>query len=173
MARRTYIFYVINLLAPDFFFNFGTPVYKMWIIQEPNTLELWNKLHFEEKKKKSIYHVQNIQYLYLLNRYIKCNFRVSGAVRPLEWSLGVKGLSYHVQGQDKKDTVYEERDLSWLTIRRHNNFAETASCGNLQQGNEISITTRANRSHVNITSSMVTDGHIWQCGTVTLSVEQR
>ena len=26
------------------------PVYKMWIIQEPNTLELRNKLHFEEGK---------------------------------------------------------------------------------------------------------------------------
>ena len=24
----------------------------MWIIQEPNTLELLNKLHFEEKKNK-------------------------------------------------------------------------------------------------------------------------
>ena len=33
------------------------PVYKMRIIQEPNTLELWNKLHFEEKKTESIYHV--------------------------------------------------------------------------------------------------------------------
>ena len=33
------------------------PVYKMWIIQEPNTLELWNKLHFEEKETESIYHV--------------------------------------------------------------------------------------------------------------------
>ena len=31
--------------------------YKMWIIQEPNTLELWNKLHFEEEKTESIYHV--------------------------------------------------------------------------------------------------------------------
>jgi len=51
------------------------PVYKMWIIQETNTLELWNKLHFEEEKTESIYHVQNIQYLYLLNKYIKCNFR--------------------------------------------------------------------------------------------------
>jgi hypothetical protein len=30
------------------------PVYKMWIIQEPNKLELWNKLHFEEKKMDSI-----------------------------------------------------------------------------------------------------------------------
>jgi len=31
----------VNLLAPElFFFNFSTPVYKMGIIQEPNTLEL-------------------------------------------------------------------------------------------------------------------------------------
>jgi hypothetical protein len=47
----------------------------MWIIQEPNMLELWNKLHFEEKQKDSIYHVWNFQYLYLLNKYIKWNFR--------------------------------------------------------------------------------------------------
>jgi hypothetical protein len=33
------------------------PVYKMCIIQEPDKLELWNKLHFEEKKTESIYHV--------------------------------------------------------------------------------------------------------------------
>ena len=33
------------------------PVYKIWIIQEPNTLEFWNKLHFEEEKKESLYHV--------------------------------------------------------------------------------------------------------------------
>ena len=39
---------IFNLLAPEFFFS--APVYKMWIIQEPNTLELWNKLHFEEEK---------------------------------------------------------------------------------------------------------------------------
>ena len=45
----------------------------MWIKQEPNTLELWNKLHFEEKETESIYHVKNIQYLYLLNKYTKCN----------------------------------------------------------------------------------------------------
>ena len=25
-------------------------LYKMWIIQEPNKLELWNKLNFKEKK---------------------------------------------------------------------------------------------------------------------------
>ena len=42
---------VINLLAPELFFLIlAHPVYKMWIIQEPNMLELWNKLHFEEEK---------------------------------------------------------------------------------------------------------------------------
>jgi len=52
------ILITINLLAPElFFFILAHPVYKMWIIQEPNTLELWNKLHFEEKKAESIYHV--------------------------------------------------------------------------------------------------------------------
>jgi hypothetical protein len=53
----------------------------MWIIQEPNTLELWNKLHFEEKKTENIYRVKNIQYLYLLNKYNKMQrLEVSGAV---------------------------------------------------------------------------------------------
>ena len=33
-----------------FFLILAHPVYKMWIIQEPNRLELWNKLHFEEGK---------------------------------------------------------------------------------------------------------------------------
>ena len=32
-------------------------VYKILIIQEPNTLELWNKLHFEEEETESIYRV--------------------------------------------------------------------------------------------------------------------
>ena len=40
-----------------FFKILAHPVYKMWIIQEPNKLELWNKLHFEEKETKRIYRV--------------------------------------------------------------------------------------------------------------------
>ena len=44
--RRNYFFLI---LAP--------PVHKMWIIQEANMLELWNKLNFEEKKTESVYHV--------------------------------------------------------------------------------------------------------------------
>jgi len=37
------------------------PVYKMWIIQETNMSELWNKLHFEEEK-----HVEYIPCLILI-----------------------------------------------------------------------------------------------------------
>ena len=40
-----------------FFLILAYPVYKMWIIQEPNKLELWNKLRFEGKKTESIHHV--------------------------------------------------------------------------------------------------------------------
>ena len=40
-----------------FFLILAHPVHKMWIIQEPNMLELWNKLHFEEENTESIYHV--------------------------------------------------------------------------------------------------------------------
>ena len=48
----------LNLLEPEvFFLILAHPVNKMWIIQEPNTLELWNKLHFEEEKTDSIYRV--------------------------------------------------------------------------------------------------------------------
>jgi len=64
-----------NRLVPElFFFLILAPtVYKMWIKHEPNMLELWNKLHFEEKETESVYRVKNIQYLCLLNKYIKCN----------------------------------------------------------------------------------------------------
>jgi hypothetical protein len=49
---------LFNLLEPELFFlNLSHPVYKVWIIQEPNKLELWNKLHFEQEKTESIYHV--------------------------------------------------------------------------------------------------------------------
>jgi len=48
---------VLNLLAPELFFFLilAHTVYKMWIKQEPNMLELWNKLHFEEEKKNGEY----------------------------------------------------------------------------------------------------------------------
>ena len=51
------LIFSFNLLRRNYIFNFSTSVYKMWIIQKPNTLDLWNKLHFEEEKTESIYHV--------------------------------------------------------------------------------------------------------------------
>jgi hypothetical protein len=41
-----------NILYPfgAIFKIFAHPVFKMWIIQEPNEVELWNKWHFEEKR---------------------------------------------------------------------------------------------------------------------------
>ena len=45
----------ISLLATDFFFQIlAHPVFKMWVIQKPNKIALWNKRHFEEKKKMEI-----------------------------------------------------------------------------------------------------------------------
>jgi cytochrome b involved in lipid metabolism len=32
------------------------------------------KRHFEEKKAENVQHVKNIQYVYLLTKYIKYNF---------------------------------------------------------------------------------------------------
>jgi len=55
-----------NLLAPELFFLIlAHPVDKMWIVQEPDTLELWNKLHFEEKKKRRVYSMFKIFGIYI------------------------------------------------------------------------------------------------------------
>jgi hypothetical protein len=63
----------VNPLAPEFFLILAHPVCKMWIIREPKKVALWNKRHFEEKRMENVQHVQNIQYVYLLTKYIKCN----------------------------------------------------------------------------------------------------
>ena len=46
-----------NLLATDFFQILAHPVFKMWVIQKPNKVALWNKRHFEETKMEIIQHV--------------------------------------------------------------------------------------------------------------------
>jgi len=50
---------LINLFGAGIiiFLILAHSVYKMCIKQEQNTLELWNKLHFEEKRTENIYHV--------------------------------------------------------------------------------------------------------------------
>jgi hypothetical protein len=72
--RRNYIFFLI----------LAQPVYKMWIIQEPNKLELWNKLHFEEEKKRRQYTMFKIfgTYICWINTQNE-TLEVSGAVRKL------------------------------------------------------------------------------------------
>jgi len=68
-----------------FFFNFSTSVYKMWVIQEPNTLELWNKLHFEEREKNEEY-IPCLKYsvpIFVEQIYKMQRLEVSGAVRQL------------------------------------------------------------------------------------------
>ena len=40
---------------------------------EPKNVALLNKRHFEEEKTESVQHVWNNQYVYLLNKYVKCN----------------------------------------------------------------------------------------------------
>ena len=49
---------LINLLATDFFFQIlAHSVFKMWVIEKPNKVALWNKRHFEEKNMEIIQHV--------------------------------------------------------------------------------------------------------------------
>jgi len=54
--KTTYLYKQIKLNVGTgiIFFILAHTVYKMWIIREPNTLELWNKLYFEEKNEKYI-----------------------------------------------------------------------------------------------------------------------
>ena len=40
-----------------FFQILAHPVFKMWVIQKPSKVALWNKRHFEEKKMEIIQHV--------------------------------------------------------------------------------------------------------------------
>ena len=72
----------------------------MWIIQEPKKLALWNKRHFEEKKRRLCSMFKICSTLYLLNKYIKWmqHLEVSCAVRHIYKSLGFKGLTQHVSG---------------------------------------------------------------------------
>jgi hypothetical protein len=74
------------------FFILAHPVNKMWIIQEQNTLELWNKLHFEENKRR-VYIMFKIFSTYICWKYVwNVTLEVSDAVRNLLVSLGVKEL---------------------------------------------------------------------------------
>jgi len=62
-------------------------------MQEPNKLTLWNKLHFEERKNGE--YGACLKYsvpIFVEKIYKMQRLEVSGAVRPIYRSLGVKGL---------------------------------------------------------------------------------
>jgi hypothetical protein len=63
----------LNLLAPELLFLIlAHSVHKMWIIQELNTLELWNKLHSEEEN--NVEYIPCLKYsVTIFVEYIKCN----------------------------------------------------------------------------------------------------
>jgi len=75
---------LFHLSGPELFFFLilAHSVYKMWIIQEPNTLELWNKLHSE--KKRRLYTMFKIFSTYICWINIRnATLEVSSAVRQL------------------------------------------------------------------------------------------
>jgi len=71
-----------NPLKPEFYiYILAHPVCKMWIIQKPKKVALWNKRHFEEKNRR-VGSMFKILITYICwKKYIKCNiWRVT--VRP-------------------------------------------------------------------------------------------
>jgi hypothetical protein len=61
----------LNFWRRILFLILAHPVYKMWIIQEPNTLELWNKRHFEQEKWR-VYNMFKIFSTYIFNFSTPC-----------------------------------------------------------------------------------------------------
>ena len=51
------VFNPLTLRRWNFLLNFSTPVFNMWIIQEPKKVALWNKRHSEEEKTENVQHV--------------------------------------------------------------------------------------------------------------------
>jgi hypothetical protein len=69
--RMRILEHLFNLLAPELFFLIlWQPVYKMWIIQEPNKLELWNKLYFEEEKNGEYTQYTGTKYVRIMKQTV-------------------------------------------------------------------------------------------------------
>jgi hypothetical protein len=63
---QTYKPYILNL-------NFSTPECKIWIVQEPKKVALWNKRHFEEKNGECAACLKNSVLIIVEKKNIKCN----------------------------------------------------------------------------------------------------
>jgi len=66
---HTCLFAQLTLWRRNFLLNFSTPVFKLWIIQEPKKIALWNKRHFEEKKLRlcSMFKIFSMYICWILN----------------------------------------------------------------------------------------------------------
>ena len=51
------LIYTLNFWRRIFFQILAHPLFKMWVIQKPNKVALWNKRHFEGEKMEIIQHV--------------------------------------------------------------------------------------------------------------------
>ena len=58
-TEKIYTLYIFTLTfwRRIFFLILAHSVFKMWVIQKPNKVALWNKRHFEENKMEIIQHV--------------------------------------------------------------------------------------------------------------------
>jgi hypothetical protein len=64
----------VNLLALEFsIYILAHPVCKMWIIQEPKKVALWNKRHFEKKNGERAACLKYSLLMFAEIKYIKCN----------------------------------------------------------------------------------------------------
>ena len=54
LYMKTDTHFSLTFWRRNFFFILANSVYKMWITQEPKKVALWNKRHFEEKKKRRV-----------------------------------------------------------------------------------------------------------------------
>jgi hypothetical protein len=52
-----FFLFPLTFWHPNLFNFLAHPVCKIWIIQEPKMVALWNKRHFEEKEMESVQHV--------------------------------------------------------------------------------------------------------------------
>ena len=79
----------------------------MRIMQEPNKVALWNKRHFEEEKTEIMQHVWNIQYVYLLNKYLKCSV----------WRLA---LRYDIYRMSQEERAKLQEGVPYVKLYRYN-----------------------------------------------------
>jgi hypothetical protein len=56
-CSQSHQIHCLTLWCQNFLLNFSTPVFKMWVIQAPNRVALWNQWHFEERKTEIMQHV--------------------------------------------------------------------------------------------------------------------